>query len=151
MTSLVSASSLVSVTAAAFAVAALCQLSKFLLDYIVKPSNANHANFVRLYVYALAAAVVVLYSSANTAVVFTGQFVTGVLTAVLTVGSGAILQYNLLNGLSTTPGLITAGTLSTASDLPTQTPPTPTVAAVPVTPAPVEAASTPASDPAQRI
>lgn len=151
MTSLVNASPLVNLTAASFAVAALCQLSKFLLDYIVKPSNANHTNFVRLYVYALAAAVVVLYSSANTAVVFTGQFVTGVLTAVLTVGTGAILQYNLLNGLSATPSFITAGSPAIASDLPTQTPPTPTVAAVPVTPAPVEAVSTPASDPTQRI
>lgn len=150
MTPLVNASSLIDLTAAAFAVAAVVQISKFALDYLIKPTSPNHTNIVRLYVYIIATGVVVLYSSANTVVAFTGQFVTGILTAVLTVGTGAILQYNLLNGLSTTPGLV-AGSSATVSDLPTQTPPTPSVSAVPVTPAPVEAVSNPASDPAQRI
>lgn len=145
MTSLVSASSLVSVTAAAFAVAALCELTKFGLDYIVKPSSPNHTNFVRLYVYVLATGVVLLYASANTAVTFTGPFITGILTAVLTVGSAALLQYHLLTGLPA------AAPSATVSDLPTQTPPTKPVAAISVTPAPVEAVSTPKSDPAQRI
>ncbi len=151
MTPLVNASSLIDLTAAAFAVAAVVQISKFGLDYLIKPTSPNHTNIVRLYVYIIATGVVVLYSSANTVVAFTGQFVTGVLTAVLTVGTGAILQYNLLNGLSTTPGSIAASSPATVSDLPTQTPPTPSVAAVLVQPAPVEAMSTPTSDPAQRI
>jgi len=140
MTSLVNASSLVDVTAAAFGVASVVQLTKFVIDYIVNPANANHNSFVRLYVYLVAIIVVLLYASANTAVVFTGQFITSILTAVLTVGSAALLQYHLLTGLpSPTP-------VSTTGDSPTKP-----VDAVPVTPPTVEAVSNPASDPAQRI
>lgn len=171
MTSLVNASSLIDLTAVAFAVASVVQLTKFGLDYLIKPTSPNHTNIVRLYVYIIATGVVILYSSANTVVAFTGQFVTGVLTAVLTVGTGAILQYNLLNGLSSAPLPGLAGPASQPlpmqSEVPTVAPenihleplngspsvvmPGAPVGAVPVTPAPVKAVSTPASDPAQRV
>lgn len=163
MTSLANAQPLVDLVSAAATVALLCQFTKFLVDYLIKPTSPNHTNFVRLYVYLLAAAVVVLYSSATTAIVFTGQFITGVLAAVLAVGTSAISVYHALTGLpGPTPASTTGDSSTTVSDLPTQMPPTktlapatisskPPIAAVPVTPAAVEAASTPASDPAQRI
>jgi len=93
-----------------------------------------------LYVYLLAAAVVILYSSATTPIVFTGQFITGVLAAVLAVGTSAISVYHALTGL---PGPTPVSTTGDSS--------TPPIAAVPVHPPVVEAVSNPASDPAQRI
>lgn len=152
MTSLNNAQPLVDLVSAAATVALMCQFSKFLVDYLIKPTSPNHTNFVRLYVYLLAAGVVVLYSSATTPIVFTGQFITGVLAAVLAVGTSAISVYHALTGLpGPVPALVAGDSPATVSDLPTQTPPTKPVAAVPVTPAPVDAVSNPASDPAQRI
>ncbi len=151
MTSLNNAQPLVDLVSAAATVALLCQFSKFLVDYLIKPTSPNHTNFVRLYVYLLAAAVVVLYSSATTAIVFTGQFITGVLAAVLAVGTSAISVYHALTGLPGPPPASTTGDSPTQSLAPVTIASKPPIAAVPLKPAPVETVSTPASDPAQRI
>lgn len=87
----------------ALAVAAVVQLTKFLLSYMVKPTDANAANFVRLYVYLISAGVCLLYLPLSSDIATSAKLV---LSATFQAGTSAIVLYHLLNGLSPVTALL---------------------------------------------
>jgi hypothetical protein len=84
--------------AAAFT-ALIVQQTKFLLEYAVKTTNENHDSFMRLYVNAVAIAVVVVSSIVSgTLNVHNGEAWFTAITQGFGVGIAAIAGYHLLNG-----------------------------------------------------
>lgn len=93
----VSSTPLIDVGAGALAVATFVQLTKFILNLIVKPTNPNQNSIVRLYVYLVAIGLVVGLAFLRGGV--TGVDASPILALSFSIGSTALLVYHLLTGL----------------------------------------------------
>lgn len=87
---------IVNVNALALIVATLVQLTKFLIDKVVPPTDSSSNQWKRLYVY-LVAALVVAFVTLTSAFYHTGADAQAAVFLVFGVGSTAIVEWHVMN------------------------------------------------------